>query len=285
MTKKTAPTNVAFNGRPGAWSEAAAIAFFGSDTQTSPSGSPAEVFRTVEQGKVDRGIVAVEHSLTGSVHQNYDLLLDHQLHIVGEVFFPIEHCLVAHPGTKLASIRRIYSHPYALEHCRTYLARLDGVSLRLDTNTGGAVARIKRRGLMDAAAVASERAAEIYDMKVLVRNIEDPPANMTRFLLLGRDAAEPPPNRRAKTSVVFAVKDLTRHFFSCLSLFALREIPLSKIESRPIKGRTQQLLFYLDADTSPADTDLEEALTQLREIAPWVRVLGCYPRGKRVNKK
>jgi prephenate dehydratase len=211
--------------------------------------------------------------------------LDHQLHIVGEIFFPIEHCLVAHPGTKLASIRRVYSHPHALEHCRTYLARLEGVSLRLETNTGGAVARIKRRGLMDAAAVASEQAAETYEMKVLVRNIEDPPANVTRFLLLGRDAAKPPPPRRAKTSLVFAVKDLTRQFFSCLSLFSLREIPLSKIESRPIRGKTNQLLFYLDADTSLADSDLEEALTQLREIAPWVRVLGCFPRGKRVKKK
>jgi prephenate dehydratase len=284
MTKKTTPTKVAFNGRPGAWSEAAAIAFSGLGTQTSSCRSPAEVLRTVEEGKADRGIVAVEHSLTGSVHQNYDLLLDHQLQIVGEIFFPIAHCLVAHPGAKLASIGRIYSHPHALEQCRTYLGRLDGVSLRLETDTGGAVARIKRRGLMNAAAIASERAAEIYDMKVLARNVEDPPANVTRFLLLGRDTPKPPV-RRAKTSIVFAVKDLTRHFFSCLSLFALREIPLSKVESRPVRGRTNQLLFYLDADTSSVDTDLEEALAQLREIAPWVRVLGCYTRGKRIKMK
>jgi prephenate dehydratase len=160
------------------------------------------------------------------------------------------------------------------------LNRLVGVQFAPETDTGGAVARIKRRGLMDAGAIASERAAEIYGMKVLARGIEDPPANITRFLLLAPEPIEP--KRRAKTTLVFAVKDLTRQFFSCISLFALRELPLSKIESRPVKGRHGQFLFYVDVTRSLSDPDLEQAVAQLREIAPWVRVLGCYPQGKRM---
>lgn len=277
--KKSTPKSVAFHGKPGAWSEAAALALYGEDTETLPCPNPIALFQAVEAGEAGRAIVPVEHSLTGSDHRSYDLLLRHQLSIVGETYFPITHCLLAHPGVKVTSLRRVYSHPLALEQCGGYLSRLAGVQFVPETDTGGAVARIKRRGLMDAGAVASERAAEIYGMKVLARGIEDPPANITRFLLLALEPIEP--KRRAKTTVVFVVKDLTRQFFSCLSLFALRELPLSKIESRPVKGRHGQFLFYLDVTRSLADPDLEQAVAQLREIAPWVRVLGCYPQGKR----
>jgi prephenate dehydratase len=276
------PEVIAFHGEPGAFSEAAALAWLGEKRATLPCPSPAEVFQALEAGRAGRGIVPIEHSLTGSEHRTYDLLLKHRLHIVGETYLPIAHCLVAHPGVKLAQIRRIYSHPQALEQCRTFLSQLNGVRSIPESNTSGAVAQIKKRGRMDAAAIASERAASLYGMKVLARSIEDPPANITRFLLLGPEPLAPfPSKKRAETSLVFTVRDLSRQFFSCLSVFALRELPLTKIETRPVRGRLTQFLFYLDIAAPLADPNVEAALAQLRELAPWVRVLGCYPEAKR----
>lgn len=283
MPNSPKPVTIAYHGKPGAWSEAAAYASLGGTIETLACANPHEVFLAVEEDRVQKAIVPIEHSLTGGEHRTYDLLLEHPLHIIGEIYYPIVHCLIVHPGIELPSIRRLYSHPQVFEQCRSFLNGLPGVRLHTETDTGGAVERIKRRGFLDAGALASERAAEIYGMSILVRGVEDPPSNVTRFVILGKEVKEP--KRRAKTSFVFAVQDLTRQFFSCISLFALRDLPLTKIESRPVRRRPGHHLFFVDVSTGLSNPALEQALSHLRELAPWVRVLGCYPAASKRSRR
>jgi prephenate dehydratase len=273
---------IAFQGERGAYSEAAALGFFGQQIEPLPCASFDLVFQRVEGGTCERGIVPIENSLAGSIHRNYDLLLQHDLSIVGEINLRIVHCLIAHPGVGLGEIRRIYSHPQALAQCEGYLDGLPGVERVPTYDTAGSVKLILEQGIREGAAIASRQAARVYNMAMLAEGIEDDAENYTRFLVLARD--EIVPEGPAKTSIVYSVPHLPGSLFKSLSVFALRDINLTKIESRPLKGKPWEYIFYLDFEGSMAEERCKNALNHLREYATFLRVLGSYPRAESVHE-
>jgi len=268
---------IAFQGMPGAYSEAAVLEYFGTDSQSVPCESFEAVFIAVQAGKCDRGMVPIENSLAGSIHRNYDLLLQHELAIVGEYHLRVEHCLIALPGASLADIRNVISHPQALAQCYGYLKQL-GVATAAAYDTAGSVKMVMEGGDITKAAIASRRAANLYKMEILAESIEDDPANFTRFLAIAPQHIVP--SGDAKTSIVFTLKNKPGVLFKALSVFALRDIDLTKIESRPLVGKPGDYLFYIDFGGSTADESVANALGNLGEYALTLRVLGSYPRDR-----
>jgi len=272
---------IAFQGEPGAYSEAAALEHFGAETVTVPCESFDEVFATVEAGMCDGGLVPIENSLAGSIHRNYDLLLQHALPIVGEHYLRVQHCLITHPGVTLAEIRKVISHPQGLAQCEKYLRSLLGVKSEAVYDTAGSVKIIREQGDRSVAAIASRRAADVYGMAILAEGIEDDPANFTRFLAIARHGMSPQPvvpGGDAKTSIVFTLRNVPGSLFKAMSVFALRDLDLTKIESRPLVGKPWEYLFYIDFVGSTADPTVSRALDHLGEYALMLRVLGSYPR-------
>lgn len=267
---------VAFQGEPGAYSEQAVFSYFG-EVETRPCESFDMVFDSVVSDECEYGLIPIENSLAGSIHQNYDLLLRHDLHIVGEYPLRVQHCLIALPGVKKEDIRRAISHPQALGQCAAYLRGL-GIKAESVYDTAGSVKMLKESGARDTAAVASRRAAEIHGMQILEEGIEDNPENYTRFLAISKIAMKP--DGEARTSIVFTLKNQPGALFKALSVFALRDIDLTKIESRPLQGTPWDYLFYIDFLGAIHDEQTKRALDHLGEYALMLRVLGSYPRHK-----
>jgi prephenate dehydratase len=268
---------VAFQGERGAYSEAAAIAFFGDGIEPVTCPTFDAVFDAVDCGECERGIVPVENSLAGSIRRNYDLLQRHTLSIVGEHIFRVRHCLIAHPGTALTDIRKIISHPQALAQCEGYVDRL-GLEREPWYDTAGAVKSLLEEARHDHAAIASRRAAEVYKMQILASGIEDVAANYTRFLALAREP-QAPMGASAKTSIAFTLPQggtTPGSLFRAIGVFAMRDINLTKIESRPTPAETFNYIFYLDFEGSQDEPRCARALDHLREMAPDVRVFGSY---------
>ncbi|WKZ35980.1 MAG: prephenate dehydratase [Anaerolineales bacterium] len=265
---------VAFQGEPGAYSEQAVFNYYG-EVETLPCESFDVMFDSVVSGKSDFALAPIENSLAGSIHQNYDLLLRHDLHIVGEYLLRVRHCLITMPGVKKEDIKKAISHPQALGQCTAYLRNL-GVKPETVYDTAGSVKILKELGAKDTAAIASKRAAELYGMQILEEGIEDNAENYTRFLAVGRESVVP--KGEAKTSIVFTLKNMPGALFKALSVFALRDIDLTRIESRPLQGKPWEYLFYIDFVGSTNDEVPKRALGQLGEYALMLRVLGSYPR-------
>jgi prephenate dehydratase len=263
---------IAYQGEPGAYSEAAALAF-SAGAEPLACRSFEEVFQAVEEGRASLGILPMENSIGGSIHRNYDLLVEHELPIVGEVELKVEHCLLAYPGVRLEEVRVVHSHPQALAQCERFLSGLTGVSLEAVYDTAGGAKLIRDAELRTAAAIASRRAAEVFELHVLREGIEDFDANITRFFVVARTAVT---EGADKTSVVFALPSEPGALFKALSVFALRNLNLTKLESRPIRGRPWEYMFYVDLAVSRDDLQCARALVHLGEFARWVRTLGTY---------
>jgi len=266
---------IAFQGEPGAYSEAAVLEHFGSDENPIPCESFDLVFESVENRLVDYGMIPIENSLAGSIHRNYDLLLEHKLHIIGEHYLRIQHCLIAQPGSKVEDIRLVISHPQGLAQCDKNLKKYPLIKTEAVYDTAGAVKMLRDRDIFTAA-IASKRAAETYQMEVLIDGFEDNKANYTRFLVIS--PKEVLPQKEAKTSIVFSLNNQPGSLFKALSVFALRDLDLTKMESRPVIGTPWDYLFYIDFIGSVEDPRVKKALDHLNEYSIMLRVLGSYPR-------
>lgn len=267
---------VAFQGEPGAYSEAAAYEHFGSKITTLPRDSFEGVFQAVTDAACDLGFIPIENSLDGSIHRNYDLLVQHDLFITGEYHLRIQHCLIGRPGATLGDIQRVISHPQGLGQCRKTLPTLVHARPEAVYDTAGAVKMIAAGNDPHVAAIASHRAAEIYGMHILAEGIEDDPSNFTRFLSIARQPVQP--TGPTKTSIVFSLKHEPGALHHALQAFARQEINLTKIESRPLVGRPWEYLFYIDCAGADSEPDVQQALHDLEAYALTLRVFGSYPR-------
>jgi len=273
-------TKVAFQGEPGAYSESAVQVYFGDSSQPIPCKEFSDVFRCVETGEIEFGVVPIENSIEGSVNQVYDLFLKYDHKVSGEIVLRIANCLIANPSTKLDDVKIIYSHPQALAQCRSFLESLNREMIST-YDTAGSVKMIKEQRLMDAGAIAGERAAEIYGMNILARNISDNPNNYTRFFVLSKTDASLSGND--KTSVIFSTKHLPGALYEALGEFASRNINLTKIESRPTKRRPWEYNFYLDFEGHRSEERCAQALEGLRKKSVFVKVLGSYPKALEIS--
>jgi prephenate dehydratase len=264
---------IAYQGEPGAFSEAAARRV-DPDADLQPSKSFEEVFEKVAADPATWGILPFENSIGGSIHRNYDLLLSHELPIVAEVELPVVHHLLALPGATLAGLRRVYSHPQGLAQCERFLRTLTKVEIIATYDTAGSAKMVADAGLTDAGAIASARAGEVFGLTSLAASVQDFDDNITRFLVIGHQ-----PIRNAvadKTSIVFTLPNEPGSLFKALSVFALRGIDLTKLESRPMPGRPWEYLFYVDLAVARDDVTCGRALTHLGEFAPMLKTLGSY---------
>jgi len=285
MTRTARKSFIAFQGERGAFSEEAARKLLGAAIDLLPCPRFEDVFRSLQEGAAAGAVIPIENTLAGSVHENYDHLQRYEFPIVAETSVRIVHNLMAPPGVPFSHLRRVYSHPVALNQCLDFFACHPQIERVTYYDTAGSAKMIMEEGLGDAGAIASAVAAEIYGARILRRSIEDDRRNFTRFFLLRtpeytrRKNLRIPPNAQWKTSLVFSTRNIPGALFRCLSAFALRDLNLTKIESRPLRGKPWEYLFYLDflgrVDTPAA----QNALGHLRELADVLKVLGCYPRG------
>ena len=239
------------------------------------------VFEAVSNGETDHGVIPIENSLTGSIHENYDLLLKHDLVITGEIKLRIIHNLIVNKGGKLSDIKRLYSHPQAISQCKDFLSTLKNVQLISVYDTAGAARKIKESGSSEEAAIASAQAALDYGLDIIQSGIESNHLNYTRFNVLSRELNEEVED--SKTSIVFSTKNIPGALFKSLSVFALRDIDLYKIESRPLPGSPWEYIFYLDFNGDIRQKVIKKAIAHLEEIARFLKFLGSYPKGHEVT--
>ena len=269
---------VAFQGARGAFSEQACRQILeGEDLRLVPCERFYDTFATLIAGDVDYAVIPIENTLHGSVHENYDHLLSFKPTILAETQVRIIHNLIGRPEATLEGVNRAISHPVALAQCVDFFRRNPSILVESHYDTGGSVKTVMEGADGSLAAVASSAAAQFYGAKILEPSIEDDRENYTRFFLLGSEGVRslegPGP---AKTSLVFVTTNVPGALFKCMSAFALRDINLTKIESRPLKGRPFEYRFYVDILTSPDDPNCANALRHLAEVTEFLAVLGCY---------
>jgi prephenate dehydratase len=272
---------VAFQGELGAFSQQAIRQLLGSRAEPAPYQRFDEVFAALKGQKVAAAVLPIENTLHGSVHENYDLLLRYDFEITAETSVRIVHNLIAPPGVLFERVRKVYSHPVALNQCRDFFRRHKRVDRVTFYDTAGSVKMIMKERPADAAAIASELAAKIYGGRILRREIEDDRQNFTRFFLLEPAGSRPRTLRGGaknpwKTSLVFSTKNIPGALFRALSALALRDLNLVKIESRPLRGKPWEYLFYLDLLGRSSDPAVQKALGHLEELADFLRLLGTY---------
>ncbi|HKG56942.1 MAG TPA: prephenate dehydratase [Candidatus Limnocylindrales bacterium] len=277
LTRAAPGGPVAYAGEPGAFAEDAALAVFG-DVERTGVGGFREVFEAVAAGHAAAGVVPIENLVNGTVRENYDLLLEFDLWIVGEVIVPVRLCLAAVPGRRAEGIERVYSHIQALGQAERFL-RTRPWTLLTTYNTAGAGKLIAETGEAGAAAVLSPRAAALFGLEVVAADIQDVPDNRTRFLVV---AAAPPADASAggaqRTTLAFGVRNEPGSLLRALRVFADREVNLSRLESRPSRAGAWEYIFWTDADGGADEANVAAALTDLAEVTTMVRVLGSYAR-------
>ncbi len=264
---------VAFQGEPGAFSQEAIFRWLGEGTRCVPSETFRDAFAAVSEGRAASALMPVENSTTGSIHPVYDLLLEYPLAIQAEVILPVRHVLMARKGVGLRDIREVASHPQALKQCSRWIAShgWDAVAVH---DTAGAARALRDQPMDGRAAIASRAAAALYDLEIVTQDVQDVIHNYTRFLLLAPgDLPRPAPT---KTSLIFATRDVAGDLYSCLAQFAVREINLTKIESRPDRNTPWNYLFHLDFEGHPGMARVDEALAGLERHVSFIRVLGSY---------
>ena len=270
---------VGFQGELGAFSQEAVQQLLGNTVEAVPCEKFEEVFRSLRSGKTDAAVIPIENTLAGSVHENYDHLLHFNFRIVAETNVRIVHNLMAAPGVRFKDVRRVYSHPVALNQCLDFFSRNTRIERVPFYDTAGSVKMVMEQKLSDAAGIASSVAASIYGAKILRRSIEDDRRNFTRFFLLNGKRPLLPARRSTKqwkTSLVFTTRNIPGALFRSLSAIALRDLNLTKIESRPLRGKPWEYLFYVDLVGRENDERVRNALRHLGEVADFLRVLGSY---------
>lgn len=277
---------IAFQGEHGAFSEVAAKKFFGEKIETSPSYAFADVFTKVQKKQVEFGVVPIENSLYGSVFDTYDLLLKSNLSsgkkglsVVGELQLQINHHLLAKRNLELAEITKVYSHPQALGQCSEFLKTLKNAEILPSYDTAGSALTLLKHNDEPMAIVASKEAAEVYQLKVLKKNIQNNSENYTRFLIIAKQPLLED-FKNPKTSICFELKNIPGALFKSLSVFALREINLVKIESRPIPHKPFEYRFYADFFGDLREERIQNALKNLAEISLSIKVFGTYEKGE-----
>jgi len=242
-----------------------------------------DVFQLTASQETQYCLIPIENSLSGSIHKNYDLLLRHHLRIAREINLQINHNLIVKAGTTFEEINTVFSHPVALDQCDTFFEQFPHLIKRSAYDTSGSVKRIVEENLRDCAAIAGKQAAEFYGGEVVMTDIQDDKENFTRFFLLSPEVEAG--EKTNKTSVVFSFRNTPGALFKCISVFALRDIDLTKIESRPIRGRPWEYLFYLDFLGNIKEENTRKALDHLEELTEFLEVLGCYPRDVSQQRK
>jgi prephenate dehydratase len=283
--KSRSRPRIAFQGERGAFSQVAVQQLLGSGVEVVPLPRFEDVFRSLEQRQVEGAVVPIENTLAGSVHENYDHLQRFQLPIVAETSVRIVHNLIAPPDVTFSKLRRVYSHPVALNLCLRFFEANPAIVRVPFYDTAGIVKMIMQDRPGDGGAIASRVAAEIYGARILRRSMEDDRQNFTRFFLLRtrdylrRHPLKPDTAKLWKTSLVFTTRNVPGALFRSLSAFALRDLNVIKIESRPLRGKPWEYLFYLDFLGRVDGPACRNALGHLREQADLLQILGCYPKG------
>lgn len=275
-------SRIAFQGEPGAFSEEAVRCVF-EDADVVPCSTFEDVFEAVEDGTADRAVIPIENAVYGSVRVNYDHLRTHAVSIIGELQLRIHHCLMASEEATVANLERVRSHQQALGQCRDWLrTHVPDATPEATPDTAGAARAVAAADDPTVGAIASRRAAERYGLSVLADGLQDDRQNFTRFLVLApqNEEIEAVGSGTAKTSLAFVLQDnVPGALFKSLAVFALRELDLAKIESRPLVGHPGRYRFYLDVYGAAGDDPVARALEHLREITMKLQVLGSYPEG------
>jgi len=270
---------IAFQGAPGAYSDLACRTAY-SDWTTLPCGSFEGAFGAVEEGRAALGMIPIENSLAGRVADIHHLLPGTGLHIIGEHFQRVRHQLLAPKGATLQTIKRVRSHVHALGQCRKAFKRL-GLEAIVHADTAGAAADLAQSQNIEEAAVASTLAADIYDLQILERDIEDASHNTTRFIVLSREPARPPPpadsDDKVVTTFIFRVRNVPAALFKALGGFATNGVNMTKLESYMVEGEFTASQFYADVEGHPDQASLRNALEELEFFSREVRILGVYP--------
>ncbi len=266
---------VAFQGERGAFSEIAALRFFGSSIEPVPCRTFEEIFQKINYQEAEYGILPIENSQTGGINEAHDLLLHQELFAVGEVKLKVEHCLITKGETDFSLIEKVYSHPQALAQCAGFLSEnLPHCQIIPVYDTAGSVKIIKDLKENKVAAIASSWAAEIFGLKIISQGIQDNKHNYTRFFVLSPEAT--PDLKSNKTSIIFAVVNKPGALYQGLKEFALRDINLTRLESRPSKQKPWEYIFYTDLEKGLKEQSVQEALTALKKHTTFVKVIGTY---------
>jgi len=273
-TNGTGIQRASFLGAIGTFSHKACTQYFGTKVAAVPSPSFKSIFESVKSGEVDFGVVPLENSLTGSIHENYDLLLEYDLRIVGEITLRIIHHLIGQPDAGLNTIKRVLSPPMAFQQCRQFLERHAGWDLVPVKDTAGAVKEISESANPADAAIASKEAAEIHGMEVMEEGIETNPRNYTRFVVIGIDRLEKGPRR--KSSLIFSTGNQPGALYEVLKIYADNGINLVKLESRPIHSKPWEYMFYVDLEADVESEAFKPIIDLLDDKTDYLKVLGSY---------